>query len=51
MAIDYKEIGSNIKVCRIRKKLKQAQLAEIVGVSSQHKCRNSSSNRNHDGCT
>lgn len=36
MAIDYKEIGSNIKVCRIRKNLKQAQLAEIVGVSSQH---------------
>lgn len=34
MAIDYKEIGSNIKVCRIRKNLKQAQLAEIVGVSS-----------------
>ena len=36
MAIDYKVIGSNIKVCRIRKNLRQAQLAEMVGVSSQH---------------
>lgn len=34
--IDYAEIGNNIKICRIRKNLKQAELAELVGVSSQH---------------
>lgn len=34
--IDYAEIGNNIKICRIRKNLKQAELAEMVGISSQH---------------
>lgn len=36
MTLDYEEIGRNIKLCRIKKQLKRAQLAEIVGVSSQH---------------
>lgn len=30
--IDYQEIGNNIKICRIRCNLKQAELAEMVGV-------------------
>jgi len=34
--IDYQEIGNNIKICRIRCNLKQAELAEMVGVTSQH---------------
>lgn len=34
--IDYHEIGNNIKICRIRCNLKQAELAEMVGVTSQH---------------
>ena len=34
--IDYQEIGNNIKICRIRCNLKQAELAETVGVTSQH---------------
>lgn len=33
--IDYQEIGNNIKICRIRCNLKQAELAEMVGVTSQ----------------
>ena len=33
--IDYQEIGNNIKICRIRCNLKQAELAEMVGVSRQ----------------
>lgn len=36
MTVDYEEIGKNIKLYRIRRELKQAQLAERVGVSSQH---------------
>lgn len=32
--IDYQEIGNNIKICRIRCNLKQAELAEMVGVIS-----------------
>ena len=34
--IVYQEIGNNIKICRIRCNLKQAELAEMVGVTSQH---------------
>ena len=34
--IDYQKIGNNIKICRIRCNLKQAELAEMVGVTSQH---------------
>lgn len=34
--IDYHEIGNNIKISRIRCNLKQAELAEMVGVTSQH---------------
>lgn len=33
--IDYQEIGNNIKICRIRCNLKQAELAEMVGVTSR----------------
>lgn len=28
--IDYQEIGNNIKICRIRCNLKQAELAEMA---------------------
>lgn len=34
--MDYAEIGKNIRTSRIRKNLKQAQLAELVHVSTQH---------------
>lgn len=36
MVIDYKEIGRNVKLFRTRKQLKQAELAELIEVSSQH---------------
>lgn len=36
MAVDYREIGENIKTYRVRRKLKQLQLAELVGVTDQH---------------
>lgn len=36
MTIDYEEIGQNIKMFRTRKRLKQAELAEMIEVSSQH---------------
>ncbi|SBV96169.1 putative DNA-binding helix-turn-helix protein [uncultured Eubacteriales bacterium] len=36
MEVDYEELGNNIKVHRIRNRLKQAQLAELVDVSAQH---------------
>lgn len=34
--IDYIEIGQNIKMCRMRKHIKQAELAEMADVSAQH---------------
>lgn len=36
MTVDYEEIGQNVKLHRTRKRLKQAELAELVGVSTQH---------------
>lgn len=36
MAMDYVEIGKNIRRAREDKGLKQAQLAELIGRSSQH---------------
>lgn len=36
MTLNYEEIGKNIKLCRVKRRLKQAELAEMVGVSSQH---------------
>lgn len=38
MTLDYKEIGKNIRMQRCRKKLKQAELAEMIGVTAQHIC-------------
>lgn len=34
--IDYNEIGQNIKKYRLRKQMKQAELAEPADVSAQH---------------
>ena len=34
--IDYQEIGNNIKICRIRCNLKQAELVGMVGIKSIH---------------
>lgn len=34
--VDYVEIGQNIKTCRVRKRIKQAELAEMADVSAQH---------------
>lgn len=34
--MDYEETGRNIKCARVRKDLKQEQLAEIVGVTKEH---------------
>lgn len=34
--MDYLEIGRNIKIARLRREMKQNELAEIVGVSSEH---------------
>lgn len=34
--LDYKEIGLNIRLQRIRKRMKQKELAERVNVSAQH---------------
>lgn len=36
MALDYEEIGRNIRMGRLRKHLKQADLAEMIDVSSQY---------------
>lgn len=36
MAINYKELGTNIKIERTRKGLRQYELADRVNVSSQH---------------
>lgn len=36
MMVDYEEIGQNIKICRMRKRMKQAELAEMTDVSTQH---------------
>lgn len=36
MAINYKELGTNIKIERMRKGLRQYELADHVNVSSQH---------------
>lgn len=36
MTVDYEEIGQNVKRFRIRKRLKQAELAERIEVTSQH---------------
>lgn len=36
MTLDYGEIGQNIKLCRLRKRMKQSELAELVDVSAQH---------------
>ena len=36
MAINYKEIGTNIRVERIKKGMKQYELAELVHASNQH---------------
>ena len=38
MTLDYKEIGRNIRMQRCRKGLKQAELAEMIGVTAQHIC-------------
>lgn len=34
--LDYREIGRNIRLQRVRKGLKQKELAELVNVSAQH---------------
>ena len=34
--MDYLEIGQNIKYCRTRKHMKQAELAELVDSAPQH---------------
>lgn len=34
--VDYVEIGQNVKMCRMRKRMKQAELAEMANVSAQH---------------
>ena len=36
MDFNWKDIGQNIKLRRIKLKLKQSELAELVDVSSQH---------------
>lgn len=36
MIVDYEEIGQNVKMFRARRRLKQAELAELVEVSAQH---------------
>jgi len=36
MELDYSEIGKNIRTERNRQKMKQAELAERIGVTSQH---------------
>lgn len=36
MAVDYREIGRNIRICRIRRGLKQKDLAERIHVTAQH---------------
>lgn len=34
--MDYEEIGRSIKFARLHREMKQNELAEIVGVSSEH---------------
>ena len=36
MAINYQEIGANIKIERVKKGMKQYELAELVHISPQH---------------
>lgn len=36
MEVDYREIGRNIRIYRMRKKWKQKELAERVNVTEQH---------------
>lgn len=36
MSLDYEEIGRNIRMSRLRKHLRQADLAEMIDVSAQY---------------
>lgn len=38
MVLNYEEIGKNIRLQRCRMGLKQAELADLIGVTSQHLC-------------